>query len=186
MPLPSSKLRELAAVTVGKPYLFVEAADSYDALRAQALALTGNDFLAILGDCFRAASFVKNSPGSVTRSLHKCGVAFDYNQGETSLRLVREVINDRVFWRTYLRIADATKQVESPFVAQRDLPTTENAGAFKGWALDFTALAESLGWLRIPAHADWKKNWTSREFWHYQYGALAARGYDALMKMLYG
>ncbi len=186
MPLPSSKLRELNAVKVGKPYLIVEAADSYDALRAKVLLLTGIDFLAVLGDCFRDRGFKKNSPGSVTRSLHKCGVAFDYNQGEAALRLVRETINGRIYWLTYLRITDPAKQVESEFVALRNLPVTENAGAFKGWALDFTGLALSMGWQRIPAHADWKKNWTSREFWHYQYTTLAAQGYDSLMTLLYG
>lgn len=187
MPLPSLKVRELVAVTVGQPYLIVEAADSFDALRASTLSLTGVDFLAVLGDCFRARSFKKNNPGSVTRSLHKCGVAIDYNQGEKALKLVRETINNRTYWHTYLRITDPAKQVESEFVAVRNLPVTEGGGAFKGWALDFTALAASMGWQRIPAQTGWQKkgNWNKREFWHYQYTALAAKGYDSLITFLY-
>lgn len=187
LPLPSPKLRALASVTVGQPFLISEAADSYDAMRAKTIELTGTDFLSVLGDCFRVKTFVKNNPGSVTRSLHKCGVAFDYNQGEKSLVLVREALNNRTYWRTYLKITDAAKQVESEFVALRNLPVTEGGGRFQGWALDFTALAESLGWQRIPAQNNWqaKGNWNKREFWHYQYTTLAAKGYDSLMGFLY-
>jgi hypothetical protein len=189
MPLASPKLRELKNIKSGNSACLIgEAADSFDQLRAETLQLTGIDFLAVLGDCFRPKSFTKNSPGSVTRSLHKCGVAIDYNQGEKNLVLVRETNNGRTYWRTYLRITDPAKQVESLFVQERNLPVTENAGAFKGWALDFTALAQSMGWERIPAHKDWqqKGHWTSREFWHYQYTKLASQGYDSLMKLLYG
>lgn len=187
MPLASPKLRALASVNVGQPYLIIEAADSFDALRAKTLELTGIDFLAVLGDCFRARSFKKNNPGSVTRSLHKCGVAIDYNQGEKALKLVRETINNRTYWHTYLRVADAAKQIESEFVTLRNLPVTEGGGPFKGWSLDFTALAGSMGWERIPAQAGWQKkgNWNKREFWHYQYKALAGKGYDSLMAFLY-
>ncbi|HEX5702959.1 MAG TPA: hypothetical protein VFX97_07150 [Pyrinomonadaceae bacterium] len=186
MPLPSAKLRALASVNVGQPYLILEAADSFDALRAATLNLTGIDFLAVLGDCFRAKTFTKNNPGSVTRSLHKCGVAIDYNQGEKALVLVRESIDGRTYWHTYLKITDPAKQVDSEFVALRHLPVTQG-GAFNGWALDFTELAASMGWQRIPAQKGWEKkgNWNKREFWHYQYSALAGKGYDFLMGFLY-
>ncbi len=86
------------------PFLISDTvADAFDALRRDVVALAGFDFLAVLGDMMRPASFVKNNPGSVTRSLHKCGVAFDYNQGEKNLVLVAEPQNGRMYWRTYLK-----------------------------------------------------------------------------------
>src|SRR5205085_2137399 len=140
--------------TGDQPFLLAgEVADSFDNLRAQTLALTGHDFMSVFGDMFRDRNFVQNSPGSITNSLHKCGVAFDYNQGEPALRLVREnpMHNGelRTFWRTYLAISDHTKQAPSQFVAQHNGLHTENAGVWSGWALDYTALALSLGWERI-------------------------------------
>jgi hypothetical protein len=186
--MPSRKLRVIQNVVTGNyPYLRLEAADSYDALRADTLRLSGVDFLKILGDCFRSKSFVKNSPGSVTTSLHKCGVAYDYNQGEPNLVLVRETApQDRVWWRTYIRIKDVSLQKPSEFVSKINV-RTENAGQYTGWALDFTALAERHGWERIRAHIGWEKkgNWTKREFWHFQYKKLADKGYTALMADLY-
>jgi hypothetical protein len=188
----SPRLRALLNVKTGnQPLMIIEAADSFDHLRAETLRLSGIDFLAVLGDCFRPRTFVKNSPGSITNSLHKTGCAFDYNQGEMQLRLVRETFTlggqPRVRWRTYLRITDPAKFAPSKFVSIVSV-RTENAGGYQGWALDFTALAESMGWERIPAHRDWmqKGHWTSREFWHYQYARLAHLGYDALMKFVYG
>lgn len=187
--LPSPRLRVVQNIRTGNyPYLLAGAvADSFDSLRAKTLELSGFDFLAILGDMFRSKTFVKNSPGSITRSLHKCGVAFDYNQGERALVLVQEPKAGRMYWRTYLRITDKALQKPSEFVARRTFKSTQNAGPVTDWLLDFTALAKSQGWERIPAHTDWRLpgRWTSREFWHYQYKMMADLGYDALMNLLY-
>lgn len=187
MKAPSTKVRAIQNLVVGMAYLIAGVvADSFDALRADVIRLAGFDFLRVLGDMMRPASFVQNNPGSVTRSLHKCGVAFDYNQGEKNLVLVAEPKQGRMYWRTYLRIVKPELRVTSQFVALRTVQST--GGPVTAWLLDFTALMERHGWRRIAAQNNWQKHWQKREFWHCQHTWADQFGtdpYDRLMAYLY-
>jgi hypothetical protein len=61
-------------------------------------------------------------------------------------------------------------------------------GPVTAWLLDFTALAESHGWRRIPAQTGWAQAWQKREFWHYQHvwaDKFGSDPYDRLMAYLY-
>jgi hypothetical protein len=186
---PNPKLAFIENIKVGGPFLLAEAvAPDFRLLRVEQTRLTGYDFLSVLGDMWRPKTFTKNNPGSVTRSLHKCAVAWDYNQGEKNLVLVREPAAARMYWRTYLRILKPELQKPSDFVAMRTV-NSENAGKRTEWLLDFTALALSHNFRRIGAQTNWQRFWQKREFWHYQHTFADKFGqdpYDALMKHLYG
>jgi hypothetical protein len=152
-------------------------------LREEVFLATGSDFLDTCGDIFRDKNFQKNNPGSVTRSPHKLGVAFDYNQGAPNLLLSRELDNGKVWWRTYLL---CKKQDGSQGTLVKSLKT-ENAGTVKNKHLfDFTACAEKHGFGRIHAKSNWQKFWARREFWHYEHKGVYKAGYNALMNDLYG
>jgi hypothetical protein len=158
-------------------------APAFLALREEVFLGTGSDFLDTCGDMFRYKGFVQNHPGSVTRSPHKLGVAFDYNQGAKNLILVRESDAGKVWWRTYL-ICD--KQDGKQGTLFKSL-TTENAGTIKNkYLFDFTACALKYGFGRIHAKSNWQKIWSRREFWHYEHKDVYKAGYNALMNDLYG
>jgi hypothetical protein len=158
-------------------------APAFLALREEVFLATGSDFLDTCGDIFREKGFVKNHAGSVTRSPHKLGVAFDYNQGAVNLLLLRELDSGKVWWRTYLI---CQKQNGSQGTLVKSLKT-ENAGMVKNkYLLDFTETAQKHGFGRIHAKTNWQKIWTRREFWHYEHKEVYKAGYTALMNDLYG
>ncbi|MDT4966039.1 MAG: TolB protein [Acidobacteriota bacterium] len=158
-------------------------APAFLALREEVFLATGGDFLDTCGDIFRDKSFKQNNPGSVTRSPHKLGVAFDYNQGAANLLLKRELDAGKVWWRTYL----ICKQQDGSQGTKVALVKTDNAGTVKNkYLLDFTATAAKHGFGRIHAKAKWQTVWTRREFWHYEHKEVYKAGYNALMNDLYG
>jgi hypothetical protein len=158
-------------------------APAFLALREEVFLETGSDFLDTCGDIFRYKTFVQNHAGSVTRSPHKLGVAFDYNQGARNLLLLRELDGGKVWWRTYLI---CEKQDGSKGALIKSLKT-ENAGLVRNkYLFDFTACALKHGFGRIHAKSNWQRVWARREFWHYEHKGVYKAGYDALMNDLYG
>ena len=180
-PSPNTVLIENVSGTA-MPYLRKGVpAEMFAALRSKVIREAGFDFLSVFGDMMRPRNLTTNKPGVAQRSRHKCGDAFDYNQGEARLSLVKDPRDGRMYWRTYLRCA---KQDGSQGEALRIQNQQIVAGPANGFYYDFTSAAEALGWHRIPAHPGWQSSWNKREFWHYQ--NVEGYSYDEVMQLLYG
>ena len=179
MPLksPSPNTVLISNVTVGMPFLRKGApATMFAVLRNKVIREAGFDFLSIFGDMMRPRHLHTDKPGVAEKSRHKCGDAFDYNQGAKQLALVEEPRKDRMYWRTYLLCSKQDgSQGERLVISPRSAPN---------FFYDFTSAAEALGWHRIRAQKGFEKVQTKREFWHYQ----LTEGYtfDEAMELLYG
>ncbi|MCA1576683.1 MAG: hypothetical protein LC794_04885 [Acidobacteria bacterium] len=151
------------------PFLRSGAAESFHALRAAVIDVAGFDFLARCGDMLRVGNAKVLKLGTAFNSRHKKGEAFDYNQEDPRVLLVRESDSKGVRWRTYLLCErqNGTARRDASKCAKAALHT-DNAGFVSGYVFDFTAAAEQFGWERIYAHAGWAKEPTKKEFWHYQ------------------
>lgn len=132
-------------------------------LRRLVIAGAGFDFLAKCGDMLRHHAGRPSKPGAVYRSRHKTGEAFDYNQEDPRVLLVRDDRAGRTYWRTYLRC----ERQDGTLGVKADL-RTDNAGRVSAYVFDFTAAAEGLGWERIPAKYGWGRAPSKKEYWHYQ------------------
>lgn len=158
---------EFMDVTAPLPYLRRGTpADAYRALRAKVLAECGFDFLAVCADMMRRRNFSTTKPGVASRSRHKCGDAFDYNIESPIVLPVQEDIGGHTYFRTYLKVA-----VQDGSSGDLRVLTTLDNRRVRAYFIDFTALAGSFGWHRIPAHTGWAstgKNFTKMEYWHYQ------------------
>jgi hypothetical protein len=135
----------------------------FQALRQAVINGAGFDFLAKCGDMMRARNARPTKIGVAFNSRHKDGEAFDYNQEDNRVLLVREYDAGHLYWRTYLRceMQDGTQGFKA------DL-STDNSGLVSAYVFDFTAAAEKLGWERIPAQSGWAYEPSNKEFWHYQ------------------
>jgi TolB protein len=156
--------------------------DSFAALRQRVLEETGTDYLANIGDSFRAI-VAESPPGQSPRSWHKAGRAFDLNQGlyereEQLVELVREDIGFRTYWRVFLRAARQDGSLGEPLdQAPWDLKARQEGGLAAreggelkeevplGYYVDFTQLAADYGWERIPANNRWRTQWADANWW---------------------
>lgn len=123
----------------------------------------GFDFLERCGDMLRVGNGRVLKLGTAFNSRHKKGEAFDYNQEDPRVLLVRESDSKGVRWRTYL-LCEESHALNCSKVDFH----TDNAGLISAYVFDFTAAAEQLGWDRIYAHPGWAQEPTKKEFWHYQ------------------
>ena len=135
----------------------------FEKLRQNIIATAGFDFLARCGDMKRHEKAKSTKRGVANDSKHKIGLAFDYNQEDARVLIVREDVAGLTYWRTYLRCEkqDGTCGVKADM-------NTDNAGRVSAYVFDFTAAAEGVGWERIPAQQGWEYSWKKKEFWHYQ------------------
>jgi hypothetical protein len=146
------------------PFLRKDAAESFNALRAAVLKGAGFDFLARCGDMFRHGNPKVLKLGTAFNSRHKKGEAFDYNQEDPRVLLVREYGLKGLKWRTYL----LCERQDGSLCTKRKLDT-DNAGFVSAYVFDFTAAAEQFGWERIHAQPGWTTEPTKKEFWHYEF-----------------
>ena len=145
------------------PFLKRDVAQSFNGLRSTVIEGAGFDFLARVGDMFRLGGGLPVKPGVVFNSRHKKGEAFDYNQEDNRVLLVREYSARGLQWRTYLLC-----ERQDGSLGNRVILSTDNAGVVSAYVFDFTAAAEQFGWERIYAQEGWGKDATKKEFWHYQ------------------
>ena len=159
--------------------------DSFQELRQRVLEESGTDYLANIGDSFRAI-IVEPPPGQSPRSWHKAGRALDLNQGlyereETLVELVREDILFGTYWRVYLRAERQDGSLGEPL---HDAPwdlKARNAGGLAarvggelaravplGYYVDFSELAADYGWERLAANDDWREQWADINWWQFQ------------------
>ena len=150
-------------VVAPMPFLRRGAAESFNALRAAVIDGAGFDFLGRCGDMLRVGNAKVLKLGTAFNSRHKTGEAFDYNQEDPRVLLVREKDLKGVKWRTYL----LCERQDGSKCAKADL-YTDNAGFVSAYVFDFTAAGEQFGWERIYAQPGWTKGPTKKEFWHYQ------------------
>lgn len=167
VPAPSIKTEDesfLALdVDVSLPFLRRDAAERFNALRAAVVKGAGFDFLARCGDMFRMGTAKALKLGAAFNSRHKKGEAFDYNQEDPRVLLVREDGLKGLKWRTFL----LCERQDGTLCTKREL-YTDNAGFVEAYVFDFTAAAEEFGWERIHAQRGWTTTPTKKEFWHYQ------------------
>jgi hypothetical protein len=150
------------------PYLRSDAAESFNALRKAVIVGAGFDFLAKCGDMLRTGNGRPAKVGTAFKSRHKSGEAFDYNQEDPRVLLVREYGKARFHWRTYL----LCEKQNGTLGIKTDL-RTDNAGFISAYVFDFTTAAEHLGWERISAQPGWINEPLKKEFWHYQIRRVA-------------
>lgn len=163
------------------PLMHVEAAEAFNKLRQIVKDGSGVDFLAVCGDIFRPASFRSSKDGVAMRSWHKTGRAFDYDQASSAFILTSEVKGGKQYFRTYLKCADQTGKQG----IKGQTKDFFRKFTFLGYVFDFTAAAESVGFIRIPAWNGWQSHYNRREFWHYQF-TPAGLTWDAAMLQLKG
>ena len=146
------------------PFLRSDAAARFNALRDAINDGAGFDFLERCGDMLRVGNAKVLKIGTAFNSRHKKGEAFDYNQEDSRVLLVREYGLKGVRWRTYLLC-----QRQDGSVCTKATLYTDNAGFVSAYVFDFTAAAEQFGWERIYAQPGWMTEPTKKEFWHYQF-----------------
>lgn len=153
-------------------------ARQFQALRRQVIARAGFDFLSKCGDLMRPRNAKSLKEGVAFKSRHKSGEAFDYNQEDNRVLLVRERYADQIFWRTYLLCAkqDGTSGVKAEL-------HTDNVGFVSAYVFDFTTAAEGLGWERIPAQRGWMQEASNKEYWHYE--MRSELSFDQAMHAIY-
>lgn len=166
MTLVETENESLLAVPVDAPMPFLrrDAAESFNQLRSAVINGAGFDFLAKLGDMLRTSGAKAAKPGVAFYSRHKKGEAFDYNQEDSRMLLVREYGEKGLQWRTYLLC-----ERQDGSLGTKATLHTDNAGVVSAYVFDFTSTAERFGWERIFAQHGWGKDATKKEFWHYQF-----------------
>ena len=138
-------------------------APNFEKLRLAVRERSGIDFLAKCGDVFRDAGFVSSKDGVANRSNHKTGRAFDYDQTSPHILIEKEVIGNKMFFRTFIK---CSKQDGS--LGTRRKINDLRGYSYNGYSVDFTKIAEEFGFTRIPAWNGWQSHYNRREFWHYQ------------------
>lgn len=180
LPKPSTKVEAIPTIA-GMPYMRSKPASAFRQLKKVVLDATGVDFLAVCADVMRPKGFTSDKVGVATRSRHKCGDAFDFDQTNRALVVVSEPHGLQQFFRSWLR---CTKQDGSQGV-QTKLKDIRGS-TVSGWFFDFTAAAERLGWQRIPAWKGWGLKgsaYNKMEFWHHQ--MPEGLSFDEAMNFLY-
>lgn len=182
---PSPNAVFIENVTVSMPFLRKGVpAEMFTALRKKVIREAGFDFLSVFGDMMRGRNFMTNKAGASNTSRHKCGDAFDYNQGDNRRALVKEPRNGRMYWRTYLLCAKQDGSQGEALRIQNEQIMPPVTGAAPKFFYDFTSAAEALGWHRIRAQVGFQVKPTKKEFWHYQ--NIEGYSFNEALELLYG
>ena len=184
------------------PYLNDRVDDSFSALRQRVIQEAGWDFLATLDNLFVSLDSA-GLPGQNPQTWNKAGRAFDLESRsvlsfDPQVEVVREDRGNEIYWRVYIR---AKKQDGSQGEPLRTLPWDfrarygqdasfyDQGGKLKdeiptGYYVDFTALAEDYGWMRVPADEAWRTFYPGIRFWHFE--KRDGLTWEAAMQELYG
>jgi len=205
LPLPASgppyTIVGLSDVNGGddREFLSDRVNDSFEALRQRVLQESGIDYLATIGDSFRAIG-VEPPPGQSPRNWHKAGRAFDlsqslYEREDQLIELVREDSGFRTYWRVYLRAAQQDGSMGEPLrQAPWDLKARQEGGLAAreggeleqsvptGYYVDFTALAADYGWERVAANNRWRREWADVNWWQF-YKPQGLTWLEAMLEM---
>jgi hypothetical protein len=182
---PPYRLNSLQGVSTENAVLSDRVNDSFNALRERALEMIGYDFVGRLDDAFWRIDRPPQ-PGEERRNWLMTGRAFSITRGAIAgfpapVEVVREDIGVDTYWRIFVRVSEDAQsgQLGEPLRAmpwdfasrtQGDVEAYDQGGRLRvsmpgGYYVDFTALAESYGWSRVPAGRDWRANSNSINFW---------------------
>jgi TolB protein len=178
--LRTAELVVLSGVQPSGTKLLSEAALAFGALRLQAAAQAGWDFLSRLETAFVGINDPL-PPGWQVENWLETGRAFSlaveaYRSGW--IEIVREDIGAETYWRVFLRTAQQDGSAGEPLRHRPwdldaryrgDAPLYDQGGAPKsvipsGYYLDLTALAAELGFERLPALANWRRYYPGARF----------------------
>ena len=171
LPLGRVQVVQLEGVQAKLPVLQDRVDEGFYALKARTAERTGWDFLASLEQAYIPLTAPLN-PGLMEDWLYT-GRAFRFNTAPMSagwLHVMREDFGAQTYWRVYLR---ARFQDGSQGAPLKDLPwdlaarlsgdpvAYEQGGRLApavppGYWVDFTRLAASLGWERLPSLSTWR------------------------------
>jgi TolB protein len=170
-PSDRQRLAPLADVQTSFAFLHDMVDESFIELRAQVSALAGWDFLGSLENAYIPLT-KPLFPGMAEDWLYT-GRAFSFNTAPVHagwVILVREDFGPATYWRVYLRtrFQDGTQGMPLHHLpwnfnsrSSGDALAYEQGGVLSrsmppGYWLDFTQLAASYGWERMPALSTWR------------------------------
>jgi TolB protein len=173
-------------VNAPSPYLSDQIDQSFTALRQRLLEEAGWDLLGRLDGMFEALE-ARPLPGQTAESWNKAGRAFDlyYRDAlglEPQVMVVREDVGPQTYWRIFVKTAvqdgsqgEPLTTINWDFQARSgdDPQYYEQGGKWgegvpSGYFIDFTALAASYGWQRVPANQNWRTYFPDIRFWHFE------------------
>lgn len=155
---------KLDGVSAPQPFMQRDAAAVFQKLRKRIADEAGFDFLGRCGDILRDPTFRSSKDGVANRSWHKTGRAFDYDQTSNAIVIVSEPMRGRQYFRTYLKCSR-----QDGLLGNKRRVRDIRGYYVDAYLVDFTVIAESKGFMRIPAWRGWQQHYNRREFWHYQY-----------------
>ncbi|MEI7848211.1 MAG: DPP IV N-terminal domain-containing protein [Chloroflexota bacterium] len=179
IPGQRNSISKLMDVDAPHPYLHNSVFDSFLALRQRIIADTGWDALASLENAYTPLTSALD-PGKGQDWLYT-GRAFAINPLTLNAGLMlvmREEIDGRTFWRTFLRtVAQDGSQGEPLRSLPWDLTSRysldpaayDQGGVFAnsiptGFWVDLTSIAHKFGWERIPALDNWRSYFRGTRF----------------------
>ncbi len=168
------------------PYMNDRVDESFVALRQRTIDEVGWDFLGRIDNMYDALASGPR-PGEPAESWNKAGRAFDFYYRypisvDPQVEIVREDRGNDTYWRVYLKTAlqdgsqgEPLQQRPWDFQARygEDPRYYDQGGKWKekppdGYYLDFTALAEDYGWIRVPAAQNWRDYFQGIRYWHFE------------------
>lgn len=174
------------AVSAPAPYLNDQVDQSFSALRQRVMDEAGWDFLGQLDGMFEALDS-RPLPGQTVESWSKAGRAFDlyYRKAlglDPQVVVAREDIGAQTYWRVFVKTAVQDGSQGEPltmlnwnFQARSgdDPQYYEQGGKWgesvpAGYYIDFTAMAASYGWQRVPANPNWRTYFPDILFWRFE------------------
>lgn len=199
-PPPSGRSGVVALDQVNAPYPFLQDGvdESFNALRHRIGVVSGWDFLATLENAYLPLT-EPPTPGMADNWLYS-GRAIAVNAAPLEagwMVLVREDINGNVYWRIYLYALNQDGSQGIPLTAlpwdlnarvSGDVVAYEQGGApiFEapsGYWIDFTAVACSFDWQRLPSLPNWRSYYPATRF--NQYIMTNSLDYTGAMRELY-
>jgi TolB protein len=173
------QLSPLASVEAPQPYLHDMTDESFSALRAQIGKEAGWDFLSTLENAYVPLT-TPLDPGMGNDWLYTSR-AYALNTLPIDagwLVVIRDDFGSETYWRIYIRSLYQDGSAGIPLHDQAwdfysrnngDTTTYEQGGAKQisipvGYWIDFTALARSYGWERLPALNTWRASYPATRF----------------------
>ena len=173
------QLSQLVGVEAPQPYLHDIVDESFTALRTRVTTETGWDFLSTLENAYVPLTSPLD-PGMGSDWLYT-GRAIALNTLPINagwLVVTREDFGAETYWRVYIRSLYQDGSAGMPLHAQPwdfnsryngDTTTYEQGGSVQasiplGYWIDFTELARSYGWERLPALTTWRASFPAARF----------------------
>lgn len=189
---PYYRLRTIPVADSQNAFLIDKVDDSFMALREATRNKAGLDFLGGRIDTAWAIAGGDRhvpDPGQELKNWHYAGRAFDFDRNlvfndPPAVEIVREDdANGSTYWRVYVRVAEPLqggglgeplKRLPWDFASRTsdDPQAFANGGRTKttvpsGYYVDFTALAEDYGWMRVPANRSWRALASGLLYWEF-------------------